>query len=404
MPWLVVGLLIQHRKLIATAVASGVLGIVLLFAGGGGGESSNCGGSQGLGNGWGADTVSALAPNPQGPQKAFTAWAQREVSYQGHTYTINPTQNADAIIAAVVAQDLPGRAAVIALATAMQESSLNQYAVNGDTIGLFQQDTSYQNRTDPTTSAAAFLQRLIQVPSWQALPLTDAAQDVQRSAYPQAYAVWEQAAAQAIVNLTGGEAPPSNSSAPGVAATCAGSGVQLTSAQVPGQAFPIITPLPSIKAGSTHQVLEQIPVPTWPPGIQTSGRIEPNQVGNQCVQAALWTYAVLHLSDPGYADPPTFAGVAQAADMYAAAQTHGWNTATSPVTGSMVVFNRQVDSAGHIATVLATGPQDFEVIEQNWLNFDADQSGEWGTFDLALIPWPDAQVTGFIVAPPGAPG
>lgn len=402
MPWFAVHFLLRHRKLVACVLCAALLGLVVLFAGGGGGETFRCGGSQGLGTGWGADTVSALAPGPQGAQKTFTAWAQRQVTYQGHTYTVNPTQNADTIVAAAAAQDLPGRAAVVALATAMQESSLNQYAVNGGTIGLFQQDTSYQNRTDPATSAAAFLQRLVQVPGWQTLPLTQAAQAVQRSAYPQAYAVWEQTAAQAVVNLTQGEAPASNASAGGGAATCVHAGLELTSAQVPGLAFPIISPVPAIQAGSLHQVLEAIPVPNWPPGIQTSGRIQPDQAGNQCVQAALWTFAVLHLSDPGYANPPTFAGVAQAADMFAAAQARGWTTATDPVTGSMVVFNRQVDSAGHIATVLAAGPHDLEVVEQNWLNFDADQTGQWGTFDVALIPWPDPQVTGFIVAPPAA--
>ena len=402
MPWVVVGFLLRHRRLVGAIVSGGVLGIVALFTGGGGGPALSCAGSQGLGTGWGADTAAALAPSPQGPQRTFSAWAIRQESYQGQTRTVNPTQNADAIIAVAAAQNLPGRAAVIALATAMQESTLNEYAVNGNTIGLFQQDTSYQNRTDPTTSAGAFLERLVKVPNWQTLPLTVAAQDVQKSAFPQAYAQWESPAADAVVNITSGETAVSNTATGEMTADCPGAGLDLTSAQVPAQAFPIITPVPAIQARSLHQVLEQIPVPSWPAGIQTSGRIEPDQVGNQCVQAALWTYAVLHLSDPSYANPPTFAGVGQAADMYAAAQKNGWSTSATPVTGSMVVFNRQVDSAGHIATVLATGSTDFEVVEQNWLNFEPDLTGEWGTFDLALIPWPDPQVTGFMVAPPGA--
>ena len=401
MPWVVVGFMMRHRKVVGAALSGGLLGIVALFTGGGGGPAFSCSGGQGLGPGWGADTATALAPSPQGPQKTFSAWAIRQVSYQGQTHTVDPTQNADAIIAAAAAQNLPGRAAVIALATAMQESTLDQYAVNGDTIGLFQQDTSYQNRTDPATSAAAFLQRLVRIPNWQTLSLTVAAQDVQKSAFPLAYAQWESTAAEAVVNLTRGEAPVSNTTTAETTAACPGAGLDLTSAQVPAQAFPIIIPVPAIQPKSSHQVLEPIPVPTWPAGIQTSGRIEPDQIGNQCVQAALWTYAVLHLSDPSYAHPPTFAGVGQAADMYAAAQRSGWSTSATPVTGSMVVFNRQVDSAGHIATVLATGSTDFEVIEQNWLNFDPDLTGQWGTFDLALIPWPDPQITGFIVAPPG---
>lgn len=402
MPGVVVGFLLRHRKVVAAVLSGGVLGIVALFAGGGGAPAFSCGGGQGPNASWGADTTTALAPSPQGPQKSFTAWATRQVSYQGQTRSVNPIQNSNAIIAAAAAENLPGRAAVIALATAMQESTLDQYAVNGDTIGLFQQDASYQDRTDPATSASAFLERLVKVPNWQTMPLTEAAQDVQKSAFPNAYAQWESTAAEAVVDLTGGKVPASNPSGSEMTTACPGAGLDLTSAQVPAQAFPIITPVPAIQAKSLHQVLEQIPVPMWPAGIQTSGRIEPDQIGNQCVQAALWTYAVLHLSDPGYADPPTFAGVGEAADMYAAAQRNGWATSATPATGSMVVFNRQVDSAGHIATVLATGPADFEVIEQNWLNFDPDLTGQWGTFDLAVIPWPDPQVTGFIVAPPGA--
>ena len=203
MPWVVVGFLLHHRKVVGAVFWGGLLGIVALFTGGGGGPTFGCAGSQGLDSGWGPDTMAALAPNPQGPQKTFTAWAMRQVSYQGQVRTINPTQNAIAIIAAAATRNLSGRAAVIALATAMQESSLDQYAVNGDTIGLFQQDTSYQNRTEPATSAAAFLQRLVKIPNWQTLSLTEAAQDVQKSAFPQAYAQWESTAADAVVNLTG---------------------------------------------------------------------------------------------------------------------------------------------------------------------------------------------------------
>ena len=372
MPWVVVGFLLRHRRLVGAIVSGVSLGS----------SPSSPAAAEALLSAAPAarDSEPAGAPTPrprslrahEGPQRTFTAWAIRQASYQGQTRTVNPTQNAEAIIAAAAAQNLPGRAAVIALATAIQESTLNEYAINGNTIGLFQQDTSYQNRTDPTNSAAAFLERLVKVPNWQTLPLTVAAQDVQKSAFPQAYAQWESPAADAVVNLTGGEAPVSNTANAEMTADCPGAGLDLTSAQVPAQAFPIITPVPAIQARSLHQVLEQIPVPSWPAGIQSSGRIEPDQVGNQCVQAALWTYAVLHLSDPGYAHPPTFAGVGQAADMYAAAQKNGWSTSATPVTGSMVVFNRQVDSAGHIATVLATGSTDFEVIEQNWLNFEPD--------------------------------
>lgn len=44
---------------------------------------------------------------------------------------------------------------------------------------------------DPAYSAGAFYRKLVTIPRWQAMPLTAAAQAVQRSAYPDAYAKWE---------------------------------------------------------------------------------------------------------------------------------------------------------------------------------------------------------------------
>lgn len=109
-----------------------------------------------------------------------------------------------ATILTVVATRFPGpdraRAGVVALATAMQESRLSNLTYGDrDSLGLFQQRPSMGWGTpaqilDPTYSTGRFLDALQGVPGWQSMPVTVAAQRVQRSAYPSAYAPWEQLA------------------------------------------------------------------------------------------------------------------------------------------------------------------------------------------------------------------
>ncbi|MCI4066559.1 hypothetical protein MRQ36_29975 [Micromonospora sp. R77] len=118
------------------------------------------------------------------------------------------TANAKAIIAATKKAGLPERAAVISIATSLQESKLENLGHLGDkndhdSLGLFQQRPSSgwgtpEQITDPEHSTLAFLKGLKQVDGWQDMPLTDAAQTVQVSAYPDAYAQWEQQAADLV--------------------------------------------------------------------------------------------------------------------------------------------------------------------------------------------------------------
>jgi cell wall-associated NlpC family hydrolase len=125
--------------------------------------------------------------------------------------TLNSTQLNDAqIIYNVPAtMDLPQRAAVIAEATAMQESRLiNQPSGTSNSLGLFQQRPSQGWGTaaqimQPVYAATEFYSALVQVPGWQALPLTDAAQAVQASAYPDAYAQWEPLATSLVATFSG---------------------------------------------------------------------------------------------------------------------------------------------------------------------------------------------------------
>ncbi|WP_404956830.1 hypothetical protein [Streptomyces sp. 147326] len=115
------------------------------------------------------------------------------------SYEMSPEQaaNAATIAAVGVAKGLPDRAVTIALATAMQESALrNLDHGDRDSLGLFQQRPSMgwgtpEQITDPVYSAGIFYDHLVDVPGYSRLPLTVAAQKVQRSGFPQAYAKHE---------------------------------------------------------------------------------------------------------------------------------------------------------------------------------------------------------------------
>ena len=99
-----------------------------------------------------------------------------------------------ATIAAVGrARGLPERAVVIALATAQQESTLRNLDYGDrDSLGLFQQRPSQgwgtpEQVQDPVYAAGKFYDGLVRVPNWESLRVTDAAQRVQRSGFPEAY-------------------------------------------------------------------------------------------------------------------------------------------------------------------------------------------------------------------------
>ncbi|WP_453073789.1 heavy metal transporter [Streptomyces olindensis] len=129
----------------------------------------------------------------------------------GASYAFTPEQavNAATITAVGTARGLPERAVTIALATALQESSLrNIDHGDRDSLGLFQQRPSQGWGTpkeimDPTYSAGEFYEHLVKVPGYTRLPLTVAAQRVQRSGFPQAYAKHEPDAALLAAALTG---------------------------------------------------------------------------------------------------------------------------------------------------------------------------------------------------------
>jgi hypothetical protein len=119
--------------------------------------------------------------------------------------------NAKAIIEEAKETGVGKRGAVIGIATSLQESKLYNLGHLGayndhDSQGLFQQRPSSgwgspDQITDPEYSSRAFFEALKNVGGWQDLPLTAAAQTVQVSAYPFAYAQWEEQAADIVAQL-----------------------------------------------------------------------------------------------------------------------------------------------------------------------------------------------------------
>jgi hypothetical protein len=123
--------------------------------------------------------------------------------------TLEQGQNAALIAAIGVQRGLPARATSIALATAYQESKLyNIEHGDRDSLGLFQQRPSQgwgtaEQVLDPVFATGAFYDALQQVDGYREMEITEAAQAVQRSAYPGAYADHEEDGRALASALTG---------------------------------------------------------------------------------------------------------------------------------------------------------------------------------------------------------
>ncbi|MBN9757762.1 NlpC/P60 family protein [Pseudonocardia sp. Ae707_Ps2] len=117
------------------------------------------------------------------------------------------TGNAATIVARVVERQLPRRAAVIALSTVIVESGLvNVHHGDRDSLGLYQQRPSQGwgppgRVLNPVAATDTFLNRLINLPGWATMPPGQAAQAVQRSAFPDRYAPQEGPAAALVEQL-----------------------------------------------------------------------------------------------------------------------------------------------------------------------------------------------------------
>jgi murein DD-endopeptidase MepM/ murein hydrolase activator NlpD/endonuclease/exonuclease/phosphatase (EEP) superfamily protein YafD len=127
-------------------------------------------------------------------------------------------QNARTIVAVGKQSGVPAYGWVIALATAMQESTLRNLDYGDrDSVGLFQQRPvsgwgSVADIMNPVKSAQAFYgvaahtgnTGLLDIPGWRKMQVTAAAQAVQRSAFPLAYAQHEDEARALVAALADG--------------------------------------------------------------------------------------------------------------------------------------------------------------------------------------------------------
>lgn len=117
------------------------------------------------------------------------------VTVGGQTTTLTREQaaNASIIVAASVERGLPERAAIVAIATAYQESGLRNLDYGDrDSLGLFQQRPSYgwgteEEIMDPWYTSHRFYEELVKFDDWETTDVNDIAQKVQRSGHPEAY-------------------------------------------------------------------------------------------------------------------------------------------------------------------------------------------------------------------------
>jgi hypothetical protein len=144
------------------------------------------------------------------------------VAAGGASYPFDKQQlaNAATIIRVGKARGVAPRGWVIAVAAAMQESSLHNLPYGDrDSAGLFQQRPSmgwgsFAQVTNPVYATTAFYggpdvppanTGLLDVPGWEQMPITQAAQAVQRSGYPDAYAARADQATVLVHQLAGAE-------------------------------------------------------------------------------------------------------------------------------------------------------------------------------------------------------
>ncbi|MEU4428033.1 peptidase M23 [Actinoplanes sp. NPDC024001] len=143
-----------------------------------------------------ADAACTPSPASSGSASALHGWSDEQIA------------NARIIVTIGSERRVPEQGLVIAVATALQESSLrNLRGGDRDSIGLFQQRPSQgwgtpERLADPAYQTRKFYDKLLTVDGWQRMRLTEAAQAVQVSAYPEAYAKHTRAATRLVEALS----------------------------------------------------------------------------------------------------------------------------------------------------------------------------------------------------------
>lgn len=133
-------------------------------------------------------------------------------------YAGDQMTNAATIVAVGKDMNVPEQGWVVAIAAAIQESSLhNLDHGDRDSLGLFQERPSQgwgqpAQIMDPNYSARMFYQHLLAIPGWQNMSINDAAQAVERSGFPDAYGRHEQAAREVVGAVKGSTCTSGNGS------------------------------------------------------------------------------------------------------------------------------------------------------------------------------------------------
>lgn len=239
----------------------------------------------------------SAACSPNGAQAVDTAAVATQVKSildGGATGTVSDpglddpdeqVPNAKTIQATGVAMNIPARGQIVALATASQESGLRNLTYGDrDSLGLFQQRPSQGWGTateilDPVHASTEFYAALQQVSGWQSMTVTQAAQAVQKSGLPDAYAKWEplatalQKAIEPLLTKTSTASPSPSPSGSGGSGSTEPSNPGSCTSSGNGTDFGTIPP-GSAPAGYT------IPADA-PPQVQTALRWAMGQLGTQ---------------------------------------------------------------------------------------------------------------------------
>ncbi|MFJ5288358.1 hypothetical protein [Streptomyces sp. NPDC088348] len=237
-------------------------------------------------------------------------------SSTGGRYRLSPEQavNAATISAVGTSRGMPEHAVTIALATALQESGLlNLDHGDRDSLGLFQQRPSQGWGTarqvmDPVYAAGKFYEHLAKIPDYSRLPLTVAAQEVQRSGFPQAYAKHQPDAELLSAALTGRD--PASFSCAATKSSLAGDPAAVRAALK--RAFGAGV-LPTGKSAQPSEV--RLPVRTTAAravGAAAPGTGSVQQRGWELAHWAVANSAALHIQRVSYAGREWTAGTNQA--------------------------------------------------------------------------------------------
>lgn len=224
--------------------------------------------------------VQGLLRNLGGPRCQATA--------MGKSVDFDPSQTryAATITAVAVKRGLPPRAATIAIATALQESKLRNLRYGDrDSVGLFQQRPSQgwgteEQILDPVYAVNRFYDALVKIKGYESMEITKVAQEVQRSAYPEAYADHEQEG-RILASTISGHSP----AALGCRLNAADTGDPVAfAADLKSQLGPSSAP-----AGRTLQVKAGSPLQAWAVGAWAVSMADAHGVTKVRVADRQWT-------------------------------------------------------------------------------------------------------------------